>query len=317
MLREQAVQDLSRLPGVTKRTAVELFDEYFIDSPQALRDRLASLRCTSTAEAGTIPNGETSPVPTGSDESWSLVATPTADGAALAKLFPTELSRACVIHSDAFSAPVSTAEFDEWQQQFLLVQESLREAKDLVPELPLPGADDPEATLASQDFPTKFHAFPVISLGGGIFCGANNKLTSLSLQLSFLPSWTEEGHLPPTLDHAVCCGGQGAGPEENKWLMKQWEHVSLAYRTLRHQLHRSVVEALRQRNLLAEVISDNMRTKTTHAASRLPWRQETYRLVRAHSTFWFRLCRSGHHAAAAHERGKAFHGSASLAHTVV
>ncbi|OEH76305.1 hypothetical protein cyc_06735 [Cyclospora cayetanensis] len=276
ILRDGAVQDLSRLPGVTRRTAATLFEDYFIDSSQALRERLSAL------------NSGMEQLPGNSQDSWAPPASVMRNGTKfrglpseadnrLAKLFPTDLSRACIMHSDSFSAPMETAEFDEWQQQLLLVQQDLRGSKDLTPSVPLDLPDTFHG--AAQDFPSKLPAWPVVSLGGGIFRGSNCKLISLALQVSLLPSWTEEGLLPPSLDHAICCGGRGAKPEEIAWVQRQWGHVSQAYRTIRRQLHSSAVDALKQRNLISKVFSETSRTKTTHAAGQLPWRQETYRLM--------------------------------------
>lgn len=283
-MREGALQDLSRLPGVTKRTAAALFDEHFIDSAQALRDRLAALQYTVTQGPRASPDRWPSPVARLGNDAESSAFSPTSDSITLTKLFPTYLSRACVIHADSFGAAMDTAEFDEWQQQLLLVQQNLRELEHLAPPLPLGGSDGQQhGAYASQDFSSRTHALPVVSLGGGIFHAISNKLISLTLQISLLPSWTEEGLLPLAIDQAVCCGGQGAGPEEISWVKRQWDQALQAYRALRQELQSRVVDALKQRNLLTEVICDNSGTRTTHAAGRLPWRQETYRLVSVHA----------------------------------
>lgn len=255
-----------------------MFDKYFIDSAQALRDKLAVLDHSSPGENFSKTSN-----------AWiSLAAEKAAGGAAfgllpssacgaLAKHFPTPLSRACVLHADSFRALMDTAEFDEWQQQLLLVQQQLREIKDLVP--PLSNPAKMHKCSASQNAPGKVRALPVLSLGGGIFRGSGSKLISLSVQVSFLPSWTEEDLLPPALDQAVCSEGEGAGAQEIAWVKEQWSQVTQAYRELKQRLHMAVVEALKQRNLLTEVFCTNSRTQTTHAGGRLPWRRETYKLV--------------------------------------
>ncbi|CDJ33642.1 uncharacterized protein EMH_0016860 [Eimeria mitis] len=239
-MREGALHDLTRLPGVSRRTAAILFDEYLIDSAQALRDHLASL-----APGASLPS--TVDHPTAPSEQWAEPAEALQQqdkAAALLKLFPTALSRACVLHADSFGASMDAVEFDEWQQQLLLVQESLREAPAMSPPLVL---DLPETASRSEGL----RALPVLSLGGGIFHGGNRKLTALSLQVSLLPSWTEEeGLLPPTLERAISNGGEGAGPRELRWVQQQWERVSQVFSRLRMQLHRSVVEALQQRHLI-------------------------------------------------------------------
>lgn len=275
-MREGALQDLCRLPGISRRTAAVLFDDYLIDNSQALRDHLAALVPGASINTAAARAGAPS-------EQWSEHTEPLQHQdkvAGLLKLFPTALSRACIMHADSFGAAMDAAEFDEWQQQLLLVQQSLREAPALSPPLAL---DLPEMNNGFSR-PTSrlegLRALPVLSLGGGIFHGRNRKLASLSLQVSLLPSWTEEeGLLPPTLERAVCTGGEGAGPHELRWVQQQWERVSQAFCRLRMELHRSVVQALQQRHLVSEVFCENSRTKTTHAAGRLPWHQESYRLV--------------------------------------
>lgn len=282
MYREGAIQELCRLPGVSRRAAAELFDDHNIDCAQALRNRLADLQGSSPEGPQNSSERKAAPTPTTVDDVGCPGILSSSDQVAFAKLFPTRLSTACVLHSDSFAAPMDTEEFDEWQQQLLLVQDELRRTNELVPRLPGSRAASSDST-ASLGCVGNFQAVPVMSLGGGIFCGNGSKLTSLSLQVSLLPSWTEEGDLPATLERAVCSGGEGAGPEENSWLLQQWKQVSLAYRTVRPQLHRKVVEALMRRNLISEIIEEHDRTKPTHAAGRLPWRHETYRLVTFHA----------------------------------
>ncbi|CDJ49728.1 hypothetical protein, conserved [Eimeria brunetti] len=275
-MREAALQDLCRLPGVSRRTAAVLFDDYLIDNAQALRDRLSS----PTAGA---PLPGAAARPSAPSEQWPDspgTLHPEEKKEGLLKLFPTALSRACILHADSFGAAMDAAEFDEWQQQLLLVQQSLREVPTLSPPLSLDLPETEGGPACPTKASAKLRALPVLSLGGGIFHGRNRKLTALSLQVSLLPSWTEEeGLLPPALERAVCNGGEGAGPREQRWVQQQWEHVSQAFGGLRMQLHRGVVEALQQRHLVQEVFCENSRTKTTHAAGRLPWRQESYRLI--------------------------------------
>ncbi|CDI74177.1 hypothetical protein, conserved [Eimeria praecox] len=290
-MREGAIHDLSRLPGVSRRTAGVLFDDCLIDNAQALRDDLAAL-----APGASLPSAAASHRAAQSKQ-WAEPSE-TLDQqdktSRLLKLFPTALSRACIVHADSFGAPMNAAEFDEWQQQLLLVQQSLREMPTLSPPLALGLPELEEGRSLAASSPEGLRALPVVSLGGGIFHGGNRKLTSLSLQVSLLPNWTEEeGLLPPTLERAVCNGGEGAGPGELRWVQEQWERVSQAFGRLRMQLHRSVVEALQQRHLVSEVFCENSRTKTTHAAGRLPWHQETYRLQKAQQQWGCNLTPSG------------------------
>lgn len=276
-MREAGIHDLTRLPGVSRRTAAILFDDYLIDNAQVLRDRIAALQpAVPLTSAAACPGA---PVKQWAEHPEALRQQDKKDG--LLKLFPTALSRACIMHADSFGATMDATEFDEWQQQLLLVQQRLREVAALSPFLPLDIPKTPEGLEWPKSRPEGFRTLPVLSLGGGIFHGSNRKLTSLSLQVSLLPSWAEEeGLLPPTLERAVCTGGEGTGPRELSWVQQQWERVSKAFTRLRMQLHRSVVEALQQLHLLSEVFCENSRTKTTHAAGRLPWHQESYRLVR-------------------------------------
>ncbi|KAL8429141.1 hypothetical protein ACSSS7_006768 [Eimeria intestinalis] len=271
-MREGAVQDLSRLPGVTRKIAAVLFDELSIDTPEALKERLASLPpSTSLGEkpnsGGQVEGASCLPASGNGD-----------DAAALSRLFPTALSRKWVLHADAFAASMDASEFDEWQQQLLLVQDALRREETFMPLL-----EGKEAASNHQGgvAVSSYRAAPVLSLGGGLFKNSNHKLAPLSLQVSLLPLWTqEEGEpLPAALDQAVCSGGKEAGPAEKLWVQKQWELVTRAYRRTRVHLLRRLVHALQQRYLVSEIIQENPKTGVTHAAGRLPWRRETYRLL--------------------------------------
>lgn len=281
VVREGALGDLSRLPGVSRRTAALLFDNFFVDSAQALRGLLAHAQRSETSRGPDFDSRVSLPSRV-ADVAEPSEVSPTPDVAGIAELFPTVLSRACIIHADAFGAAMDATEFDEWQQQLLLVLRCLRDTHELTPSLPLDFPADKGNACSRPFAPPEFQALPVTSLGGGIFHGENTKLTPLSLQVSLLPGWTEENVLPPALDHLVCCGGHGARPDQINWVQRQWDKVSEAYKMMRQKLHCSVVDALKQRGLVTEIICDNARTNTTHAAGRLPWRQETYRLVRTH-----------------------------------
>ncbi|KAL8453050.1 hypothetical protein Emed_001106 [Eimeria media] len=272
-MREGAVQDLSRLPGVTRKSAAVLFDELCIDTPEALRERLASLEVPTNLKENTRSSGRE-----GNGAACMHASAKGDEAAALTRLFPTALSRKCVLHADAFAAPMDASEFDEWQQQLLLVQDALRQEETLSPLL-----KDTEAAADQQGLVglNTYKATPVLSLGGGIFKNSNQKLAPLCLQVSLLPLWSqEEGEpLPAALEQAVCSGGKEAGSAEKSWVERQWELVTRAYRRTRMQLQRSLVHALQQRNLVSEIIQENPKTGITHAAGRLPWRRETYRLL--------------------------------------
>ncbi|KAL8455014.1 hypothetical protein Emag_001141 [Eimeria magna] len=271
-MRESAVHDLSRLPGVTRKRAAVLFDELCIDTPEALRERLASLEASSDLEENPGSGRE--------EQGADCLHAPAKRGvaAALERLFPTALSRKCVLHADAFAAPMGATEFDEWQQQLLLVQDALRQEETFSPLL-----EDREGAANYQGVVGlgSYKAAPVLSLGGGLFRNSNHKLAPLCLQVSLLPLWTqEEGEpLPVALEQAVCSGGKGAGSAEKLWVQRQWGLVTRAYRRTRMHLQRSLVHALQQRDLVSEIIQENPKTGTTHAAGRLPWRKETYRLL--------------------------------------
>ncbi|KAL8270745.1 hypothetical protein Esti_005347 [Eimeria stiedai] len=272
VMREGAVQDLSRLPGVTKKSAAVLFDEFCIDTPEALRERLTSLEAPTDAKEKPSSGRE------GNGAACLHAPAKGDDAAALKQLFPTALSRKCVLHADAFAAPMDAAEFDEWQQQLLLVQDVLRREETFSPLL-----EDKEAAPDQQGILglTSCRGAPVLSLGGGLFRNSNQKLAPLCLQVSLLPLWTqEEGEpLPAALEHAVCSEGKEAGLAEKLWVQKQWNLVTLAYRRIRMHLQHSLVQALQQRDLVSEVIQENPKAGITHAAGRLPWRRETYRLL--------------------------------------
>ncbi|KAL8428163.1 hypothetical protein Efla_005506 [Eimeria flavescens] len=275
LLRESALEDLSRLPGVSKKTAALLFDELCVDTPQALRERLTSLPFATSSSRSSKREEESR----GAQQQADAASAAAAD-ATLSSLFPSRLSRACILHADAFGASMGAPEFDEWQQQLLLLQAALRDEEGLAPLL---AEDEHHADRkTSCCYTAAFRAVPVLSLGGGIFRSSAEKVKPLSVLVSLLPAWTEEeqdSDLPAALERAVCSGGSSAGEEESRWMQQQWQRLTEAFKAAKQQLHRSTLNGLIRQGLIEEVLEENRQRGQAHAAGRLPWRRETLRLL--------------------------------------
>lgn len=290
--REEVISELSRLPGVSRRLAALLFDEHLVEGQDDLRRRLGGPTIPTAIRTFPLQVGfpsdskghrfvSSSPRCSANPSIGEEIAPVYRVEPDLVKYFPTAEARARIVHSEAFSAPVDTVEFDEWQQQLLGVQSTLRCMHDVVPILKKQAKSETRFTehvdATSGTWADNAVPVPVVSLGGGIF-NKHGKVNPLKVLISLLPGWLESENMPLAIEKGLQSVGEGVGDREMAWIQGQWDHLGKLYQEIKQELKHNIISELIRQHLVEEVLS-NTCTNVSCAAGRLPWRPETYRLV--------------------------------------